>query len=375
MTRKIILASLLLLGWAGSVHAATSTLFTVPYNSTEWGSFAVQARPTVNMYGFRMVTSTDYILSAFQIRVSKTKVWDPGTCGGYCYVSPTDSIRFYLYSMPAGTNTPDATVGQRSYLGAVFGSQLAAVDTYYQKTVYAAFQYPVFAGSVTSSKYWIVAEPDIATSTSFFRVMARDGYYSTLASYYYNGTVWNGFPVAGSYKQSPNGISVYGYRRTGMSVDQLGGVIVTNTSTGAWFAAACDIKQDFGWWQPLVFVANYLFCPTPSDITLAYENAEDQISSRAPFGWWNQVYTAMQSVSSTYVNATSVGMLTFYAGGATHTVTVLDMDSVRSLIPQSSIDDIKALGSMALWAVFGLWIFRLVTKTDGSGHEDETDDE
>jgi len=363
-----------MLSWAGAARAATSTLFTVPYNSTYWGAFPVQARPTVNWYGFRMVTSTDYTLSAFEIRVSKTKVWDPGTCGGYCYVSPTDSIRFYLYSMPAGTNKPDATVGQRSYLGAVFGSQLAAVDTYYQKTVYAAFQYPVFAGSVTSSKYWIVAEPDIATSTSFFRVMARDGYYQTLASYYYNGTVWNGFPTAGSYKQSPNGISVYGQTNTGLSVNQLGGVIISNTSTGAWFTSFCTIDQDFGWWQPLVQVSNYLFCPKPSDITSAYNSASLSIQSRAPFGWWSQTYARMQSVSSTYSNATSTAQMSVWDGAATHTFAILDMDAVRELIPESIVSEIKGYGSIALWAIFGLWIFQLVTKTNGSVQHQEHED-
>lgn len=114
-------------------------------------------------------------------------------------------------------------------------------------------------------------------------------------------------------------------------------------------------------------IFSFLFVPSTS-IIQQYTNTKTTLATKVPWGWWTQVSAGFGSVSSTITASTTAFTLQIPFNGATETIAIIDYSEMNKYIPQSLLNIIRALGGVAIWAMFGAWIWHLVT---GSKPTDE----
>lgn len=121
------------------------------------------------------------------------------------------------------------------------------------------------------------------------------------------------------------------------------------------------MTEDLGFFGNL-FRDTMLWLFKPPDILLvAYENEKENLRTKIPWGWWNQVSAGFLSVSSTEAATTTALTMSIPHSGTTSTVAIFDPVAVTELIPSSVLELIRFFGAMGMWALFGAWIWTIVT--------------
>lgn len=104
----------------------------------------------------------------------------------------------------------------------------------------------------------------------------------------------------------------------------------------------------------------WLFKP-PDAVKIAYDYQVANLRTKVPWGWWEQVSAGFGSVSSTDTATTSVLSINVPHNGVTTTVAIFDIAASTALIPSNVLDLIRKIGGVTVWALFGAWIWTLVT--------------
>lgn len=128
---------------------------------------------------------------------------------------------------------------------------------------------------------------------------------------------------------------------------------VTSTS----ITATCPA---FSIYTPLCDALVWAFFPSAT-IQQNYVDEVAKLKTKVPWGWWSQLSTGISSVSSTDVATTTALTMKVPHGGTTTTVAIFDIQAARALIPDNVLDLIRTLGGVALWGLFGMWVWSLVT--------------
>lgn len=133
----------------------------------------------------------------------------------------------------------------------------------------------------------------------------------------------------------------------------------------------CNGYDEGGIVNGLCNIFAYLF--VPNDIVKQkFQDEQTVLAGKIPWGWWTQVSGGFAAVSSTVVATTSAFVLQIPFNGTTHTIPVIDYAEINQYIPSSLLSTIRTLGGMAMWALFGAWIWHIVT--GNKQHEDAGDD-
>lgn len=111
----------------------------------------------------------------------------------------------------------------------------------------------------------------------------------------------------------------------------------------------------------------FLFIPS-ENFTDALTDTISDASSTVPFGYWSQISEGWESVTGTESTTSSKIYWTAFDGSATHTVAIFDVQEVINTIPPSLLVDIRFYTSIAMYTLFGIWVFGLAT---GTKHEDD----
>jgi len=138
-----------------------------------------------------------------------------------------------------------------------------------------------------------------------------------------------------------------------------GGEIETCPNYGVIGTAICDV---FVW----------LFVPDDQAIAEEWTELTSTTQSKIPWGYWSQVSAGFAAVSSTQpVTSTAfVLQVPAYADKPTSSVNVLNIALIQSRIPANLLTLIQVLGGIAIWAIFGTWIWSLVTGNKPAEDED-----
>jgi hypothetical protein len=135
------------------------------------------------------------------------------------------------------------------------------------------------------------------------------------------------------------------------------------------FSTSSALGTDFGYFGNLLRdLFLWLFAPNQSAMN-SLQSLKANAMTRVPWGWWTQISTGFGSVSSTQAATTTVLSMEVPHGNTTTTVTIFDIHSVLALIPSSLLFLIRTIGGVAIWALFGTWIWNLVTGSQGSDDE------
>jgi len=123
----------------------------------------------------------------------------------------------------------------------------------------------------------------------------------------------------------------------------------------------CDGYDTISIQGALCHIFAYLFIPSSNSVK-SFNSNKTKLESKVPWGYWSQVSTELGSVSSTDVATSSAFTMRIPHNGVTSTFAVIDMNAVSGYVPSNLLILIKTLGGIAMWALFGTWIWHLVTK-------------
>lgn len=123
------------------------------------------------------------------------------------------------------------------------------------------------------------------------------------------------------------------------------------------------VCPDFGVFTPLCDGLVWAFVPERGYIDTAVSTTRANFATKVPWGWWSQVSAGFASVSSTDVASSSsiTVIIPPYANVATGSLTILDMNAVTGYIGADLLNMIRMFGGVAIWALFGTWVWGLVT--------------
>lgn len=131
-------------------------------------------------------------------------------------------------------------------------------------------------------------------------------------------------------------------------------------------ATSSATQQDFGLFGNFFRdVLLFLFKP-PSNVTQQYNDQVASLRLKVPWGWWAQVSAGFEAVSSTQAATTTALTMQVPHQGVTTTVAIFDVAAASALIPSGVSSLIRTIGGVAIWALFGTWIWVLVTGNKSS---------
>lgn len=238
---------------------------------------------------------------------------------------------------------PEATYASTSFSNDVISNDPALR--------YVAFPSCVDIPANVTTTIWLISPGDYSSRGALT--------YQGLSSYwgYLTDTGWGSYYIPFSVALwGTYGMPVPGYTAPSST---LYGLTSTSSATG----------QDLGFFGNMMRdVIAYLFKPDQSVIN-DYNNEVSTLRTKVPWGYWNQVSSAFASVSSTDITTTTPIALQIPYNGTTETVPIIDMTAIQAKIPPTLLELIRTLGAVGLWALFGTWIWHLVTgnKTDDNG--------
>jgi hypothetical protein len=215
---------------------------------------------------------------------------------------------------------------------------------------YVAFPRCVDIPANVTTSIWLIANGDYY-SHGALTYSGKTSYWGYLKD---TGFGFNNIPFAvalwGSY-----GMPIPGYTAPSSS---LYGLTSTSSATG----------QDLGFFGNMIRdVIAFLFKPNQS-IVNDFNNEVSTLQTKVPWGYWNQLSVAFASVSSTDITTSTPIALKIQYNGTTETVPIIDMTAIQDKIPPNLLELIRALGAVALWALFGTWIWHLVTGNKPEDH-------
>jgi len=278
--------------------------------------------------------------------------YDTPVCGASFFVSrstggyATEGQIFISASTTADWyNYPPSSI----YASSSFINDVAADGT--ASLRYVSFSKCVVIPANVTTTIWLIVPTDYS-SRGASTYTGQPSYWG-----YLKDTGWGFYDIPfavalwGTY-----GMPIPGYT---MPSSTLYGLTSTSSATG----------QDLGFFGNMLRdTIAYLFKPNQS-IVSNFDNEVSTLQRKVPWGYWNQVSLAFASVSSTDITTSTPIAIKITYNGTTETVPIIDMTAIQAKIPSNLLELIRSLGAVALWAIFGTWIWHLITgnKTEDHG--------
>jgi hypothetical protein len=327
---------------AADTHAVSYLNEFAPNNQL-WGS------PTQSAFAYRVTTSTDMTVCDIFV----PQVWDFSQMP----VTSSTETTLKIYATQSLTDAPDTGALVRT-----FTTSTIDVITPTNGIPTTKMHFPTTAGI-----------PGIDECSNRFSMYGSQGW-----SYWFvltHPTVPASNKFRGGINLNATSTSDYSYKvASAWLAPQLnrGAIMLTGTSTIPADNLAYYLfnssntppilcQNDFGFAvNPIRDLLCWLVVPS-QDIENLYEYNRATLSTKVPWGYWQQISTGLGSVSSTQTTtSTALGLQVPFLN-ATYTVPIIDMTLIQTWIPLSVLTLIRAIGGVAMWALFGLWIWNLVT--------------
>jgi len=126
-------------------------------------------------------------------------------------------------------------------------------------------------------------------------------------------------------------------------------------------APAVELPENctYGVFCPLIAGIRWLFVPT-SGVQNFFDERKSDLMTRVPFGYFETVSSTFAGLDPSGDSTTSTILsLTASTTGVHQTVAVFDPTALENAIPSNIKTFLHTVGSMAVWALFFVWISRL----------------
>jgi hypothetical protein len=130
------------------------------------------------------------------------------------------------------------------------------------------------------------------------------------------------------------------------------------------------VCPDFGIFTPVCDGLVWAFAPSMSYIGQSASTTRANFATKIPWGWWSQVVDGFGSVSSTDSQTSTAFTIQIpaFIGQATSSISIFDFTDIQTYIPATLLALLRTIGGIALWALFGAWVWHLVTGNKPEDH-------
>lgn len=128
-------------------------------------------------------------------------------------------------------------------------------------------------------------------------------------------------------------------------------------------APAVDLPENctYGIFCPLVSAIRWLFVPTIG-VTSYLNEQKNDLMTRIPFGYFDSVSSTLRSLDTTGEATTSTSIMFTASTTQVHvTFSVFNAEDIKNSIPENIRTFIHTIGSIAVWAVFFVWLVMFAT--------------
>lgn len=289
-------------------------------------------------------------------------LWQPTVYSIWCTVSwkvtrnGTTANNLHVDYAENGTSPSDATI---------FASENVTTSTL--NGAYHTYSFQYCRNAPAGSKNWIIFTEDPEVGAYYQLHVGNQNASATALGWYSLGQVADIWTTStnellGSIKGTDNATDTHFYASSTDSFNFFG-TPASNTTINV--CSGYDLASVQG---ALCNIFSYLFVPSTS-VLQSFADAQSMLATKIPWGWWSQVSSQFASVSTTDAVTSSTAVVSIPHNGVTSTFAILDISAIQARIPSNVLDQIRTLGGVAMWALFGTWIWHLVTgnSTEDSG--------